>query len=123
MTPIFRLLHSTTTGSIGTRLFSDTNVTLEQAGFCRSKVGSPIRRSMRALRRTTFRERPIHFLQAPHSVTKHSIMAALIYASASYGETTPFLGAVLSRLAALFIMVMRRLPGTRLTNKTAGRTS
>src|SRR6476620_5704490 len=113
MTPIFRLLHSITTGSIGTRLFSDTNVTLEQAGFCRSKGGTPIRRSMHALRRTTFRERPIHFLQAPHSVTRHSIMAELICASASFGETTPSLKAALSHLGALFIMVMRHLPGTR----------
>jgi hypothetical protein len=107
--PNFRLLHLTMTGLIDIRLFCDTRVTLDQAGLYRSKVGSPIRRSMRALRRTTFRERPIHFLQAPHSVTRHSTMAGLTYVSASCGETTPSLKAALSRLAALFIMVMRRL--------------
>src|SRR5262245_51659147 len=101
------------TGLIGTRLFSDTNVTLEQAGFCRPRGRLPIRRSTRAPRQTTLRERRIHFLQAPHSVMRHSITAGLTYASASFGETAQSLKAVLSRLAALFTMVMRRLSGTR----------
>ena len=40
-------------------------------------------------------------------------MAGSTYASASYGETTLFLEAALSRLAALFIMAMRRFSDTR----------
>ena len=48
-------------------------------------------------------------------------MAGLTYASASYGETALSLKAVLSRLAASFIMAMRRLSDTRLTKKTVGR--
>ncbi len=57
MIRIFHSLHSTMTGLIGTRLFFDTNVTSEKAGFCRRKVGSPIRRSTRGPRQTIIQER------------------------------------------------------------------
>ena len=49
-------------------------------------------------------------------------MAGPTYASASFGETTLSLKAAPSRLAALFIMAMRRFSDTRLTKKTAART-
>src|SRR5215813_7858541 len=101
------------TGLTGTRLFCGTSVILEAAGLCRPKDGSLIRRSTHALRRTTLLERRIHFLPALRSVMRNSIMAGVTYASASYGETGPSLKAVLSRLAASFTMVMRRLSDTR----------
>ena len=49
-----------------------------------------------------------------------SIMAGLTYASASFGETTLSLEAALSRLAALFIMAMRRFSDTRLNEENSG---
>ena len=53
---------------------------------------------------------PIKYL---FSVTRNSIMVGSTYASASYGATTLFLEAALSRLAPLFIMAMRRFSDTR----------
>ena len=47
-------------------------------------------------------------------------MAGPTYASASYGETAPSLKAALSRLAALFIMAMRRFIRYTLNEENSG---
>src|SRR4026208_1580364 len=101
------------TGSIGIRLFSDTNAILETAGFCRRKDGLLIKRSTREPRQITIQERRIHFPQVPFSVTRSSIMVGLTYACASFGGAAPSLRAALSRSEALFIMAMRRFSDTR----------
>src|SRR6185437_5716004 len=101
------------TGSIGTRLFSDTNAILEKDGFCRRRDGSLIKRSTREPRRTTIQEHHTHFPQVPFSVTKSSIMAGPTYACANYGGTALSLKAALSRLAGLFIMAMHRFSDIR----------
>jgi len=113
MTKTFRPLRTIMTGLIGTRLFSVMNVTLETAGSCKRKDGSLIRRSTSGPAQTLTRQRRIHFHQVLFSVTRNSIMVEPTYASASYGGMALSLKAALSRLAALFIMAMRRFSDTR----------